>query len=158
MKYKYPGACGDIGHCAIRLHTNTLPLELQPLPLDQFQTETRKTWNHSKRRGTLHQSPVFLGRNYRRPPPRIIFKLFEGVFLPPSNNVIKYHGKSSKYSDHSHYAIVKSDPVFVALQSYQLMACAVVLYYCLKYRGQPCEDHGGEAAFAVRLKAIRVQD
>ncbi|MFC1681825.1 hypothetical protein ACFL1S_08650, partial [Pseudomonadota bacterium] len=101
MKYNYPAACGDIGHCAAHHHTNTRPLELQPLRLDQFQTETRKTWNHSKRHGTLHQSPVFLGRNYRRPPPWIIFKLFEGVFLCPSLNVIKKQLYPLNYFDHS---------------------------------------------------------
>ena len=48
------------------------------------------------------------------------------------------------------YAIAKSDPVFISLQSYQLVASTVILYYCLRYRGQFCEGHGGEP-LAVRL-------
>lgn len=42
------------------------------------------------------------------------------------------------------YAIMRDDPVFISLQSYQAGACALILYYCVKYRGQFCEDHGGE--------------
>lgn len=48
------------------------------------------------------------------------------------------------------YAIVKRDPVFTSLQSYQVGASALVFYYCLKYRHQFCEEHGGEPV-AVRL-------
>ncbi len=42
------------------------------------------------------------------------------------------------------YAIAKNDPVFISLQSYQVGASALVFYYCLKYRHQLCEEHGGE--------------
>ena len=36
------------------------------------------------------------------------------------------------------YAIAKGDPVFISLQSYHAVASALVIYYCLRYRGQPC--------------------
>jgi len=49
------------------------------------------------------------------------------------------------------YAIAKNDPVFISLQSYQVGASALVFYYCLKYRHQLCEEHGGEP-LAVRLE------
>ncbi len=49
------------------------------------------------------------------------------------------------------YAIVKRDPVFISLQSYQVGAGTLILYYCLKYRHQLCEEHGGEP-LEVRLK------
>ena len=106
MKYIYPGACADIGHCAVHLHTNTLPLELEPLCLDQFQTETGKTWNHSERRGTLVRSPMNFFAESRRPPPRIIFKLFEGVFLIPSLKVIKKQHYPLNYFDHSQLSVI----------------------------------------------------
>ena len=48
------------------------------------------------------------------------------------------------------YAIAKSDPVFISLQSYHVGASTLILYYCLRYRGQLCEEHGGEP-LAVRL-------
>ncbi len=48
------------------------------------------------------------------------------------------------------YAIAKRDPVFVSLQSYHVGASALIFYYCLRYRGQLCEEHGGEP-LAVRL-------
>ena len=49
------------------------------------------------------------------------------------------------------YAIVKKDPVFISLQGYEVGACALIFYYCLKYRDQLCEDHGGET-LEVRLQ------
>ncbi len=48
------------------------------------------------------------------------------------------------------YAIAKRDPVFISLQSYHVGASALIFYYCLRYRGQLCEEHGGEP-LAVRL-------
>lgn len=48
------------------------------------------------------------------------------------------------------YAIAKRDPVFISLQTYHVGASALIFYYCLKYRDQLCEDHGGEP-LAVRL-------
>ncbi len=42
------------------------------------------------------------------------------------------------------YSIVRKDPVFIALQSYHVGATALVFYFGLKYKGQLCEDHGGE--------------
>jgi uncharacterized protein with PQ loop repeat len=48
------------------------------------------------------------------------------------------------------YAIARKDLVFISLQSYQAVATALVLYYCLRYRNQLCEDHGGQP-LTVRL-------
>jgi len=48
-------------------------------------------------------SPVILSAELRRQPPRIICKLFEGVFLYPSDNVFRIQGKSIKYFGHSQY-------------------------------------------------------
>ncbi len=42
------------------------------------------------------------------------------------------------------YAIAKSDAVFISLQSYNVGASTLILYYCLRYRSQLCEEHGGE--------------
>lgn len=42
------------------------------------------------------------------------------------------------------YAIVRRDIVFVSLQSYQAGATALIFYYCLRYRGHLCDEHGGE--------------
>ncbi len=42
------------------------------------------------------------------------------------------------------YAIIKRDPVFIALQTYQLGATALIYYFCIKYKDHFCEDHGGE--------------
>ena len=53
------------------------------------------------------------------------------------------------------YSIAKKDPVFISLQGYQAGAGALIFYYCLRYKGQLCEDHGGEP-LSVRLK--RSQD
>ena len=49
------------------------------------------------------------------------------------------------------YAIAKRDVVFISLQSYHLGAGALIFYYCLKYKDQLCEEHGGQP-LAVRLK------
>lgn len=49
------------------------------------------------------------------------------------------------------YAIAKSDPVFISLQGYQAGAGALILFFCLRYKGQLCEEHGGES-LSVRLK------
>ncbi len=49
------------------------------------------------------------------------------------------------------YAIAKRDAVFISLQSYHVGAGALIFYYCLKYRDQLCEEHGGEP-LAVRLE------
>ncbi len=49
------------------------------------------------------------------------------------------------------YSIAKNDPVFITLQGYQAGAGALILYYCLRYKGQLCEEHGGEP-LSVRLK------
>ncbi len=49
------------------------------------------------------------------------------------------------------YAIAKRDAVFISLQSYHVGAGALIFYYCLRYRDQLCEEHGGEP-LAVRLE------
>ncbi len=54
------------------------------------------------------------------------------------------------------YAIVKKDTVFISLQGYEVGACALIFYYCLKYRDQLCEDHGGET-LEVRLQHAQAE-
>ena len=49
------------------------------------------------------------------------------------------------------YAIAKNDPVFILLQGYQAGAAALIFYYCLRYKSQLCEEHGGEP-LSVRVK------
>ena len=44
------------------------------------------------------------------------------------------------------YAITRGDTVFIALQSYQLCAGSVIFFFCKKYEGRLCEEHGGQAA------------
>ena len=41
------------------------------------------------------------------------------------------------------YSIVKEGRVFVTRQGYQAGAGALIFYFCLKYKGQLCEEHGG---------------
>ena len=41
------------------------------------------------------------------------------------------------------YAISLGDGVFIALQTYQLVATAVICFCCKKYEHSLCEDHGG---------------
>ncbi len=49
------------------------------------------------------------------------------------------------------YSIAKQDPVFISLQGYQAAAGALIFFFCLRYKGQLCEEHGGEP-LSVRLK------
>ncbi len=49
------------------------------------------------------------------------------------------------------YSVAKNDPVFITLQAYQAGAGALILFFCLRYKGQLCEEHGGEP-LSVRLK------
>jgi uncharacterized protein with PQ loop repeat len=42
------------------------------------------------------------------------------------------------------YAISKGDLVFIALQTYNVGATALIYYFCRKYKGNLCELHGGE--------------
>ena len=42
------------------------------------------------------------------------------------------------------YSIAREDLVFVSLQSYQAAAGGLILYFCIRYRGRRCEEHGGE--------------
>ena len=39
------------------------------------------------------------------------------------------------------HAIAIQDPVFILLQTYQLAACGLIVFYCRKYRGSACEAH-----------------
>jgi uncharacterized protein with PQ loop repeat len=48
------------------------------------------------------------------------------------------------------YAVSNNDPIFISLQSYQLAATAIILYYSLKYRGR-CADKGYGAEVEDRL-------
>ena len=41
------------------------------------------------------------------------------------------------------YAISQRDPVFIALQSYQLFATAFILFFSYKHKGCSCALHGG---------------
>lgn len=41
------------------------------------------------------------------------------------------------------YAISKQDNVFILLQSYQLLATTLILFFSYKHRGQNCDMHGG---------------
>lgn len=41
------------------------------------------------------------------------------------------------------YAISLGDQVFIALQSYQLLATTLICFYCKKYEYSLCEDHEG---------------
>jgi uncharacterized protein with PQ loop repeat len=42
------------------------------------------------------------------------------------------------------YAISRRDLVFIALQTYNVGATALIYYLCRKYKGHLCELHGGE--------------
>ena len=42
------------------------------------------------------------------------------------------------------YAIGRRDFVFIVLQTYHVGATALICYFCIKYKGHLCEDHGGE--------------
>lgn len=39
------------------------------------------------------------------------------------------------------HAVAISDPVFIALQSYQLGACGLIVFFCRKYKDSICETH-----------------
>lgn len=39
------------------------------------------------------------------------------------------------------HAIGINDPVFIMLQSYQLGACGLIIFFCRKYKGFVCETH-----------------
>jgi uncharacterized protein with PQ loop repeat len=41
------------------------------------------------------------------------------------------------------YAILTRDPVFIALQSYQVLATGLICFYCKRYEHNLCELHGG---------------
>ena len=43
------------------------------------------------------------------------------------------------------YAVVKRDPVFIALQSYQLGATTLIFLLSRRYRASVCELHGGHS-------------
>ena len=43
------------------------------------------------------------------------------------------------------YAVATGDPVFVALQSYQLAATGLICFFSKRYEDDRCEDHGGNA-------------
>jgi uncharacterized protein with PQ loop repeat len=41
------------------------------------------------------------------------------------------------------YALGAGDAVFIALQGYQLTAATLICFFCKRYEGLLCEDHGG---------------
>jgi uncharacterized protein with PQ loop repeat len=43
------------------------------------------------------------------------------------------------------YAVAMRDAVFIALQSYNLAAATLICFFCKKYDGLLCEEHGGES-------------
>ena len=43
------------------------------------------------------------------------------------------------------YAILTRDPVFMALQSYQVLATGLICFYSKRYEHNLCEIHGGAA-------------
>ena len=43
------------------------------------------------------------------------------------------------------YAISRGDGVFIALQSYQLIATVLICIYCKKYEHSLCIHHGGDS-------------
>ncbi len=53
------------------------------------------------------------------------------------------------------YSIARKDLVFISLQSYQAAAGALILYFCIRYRGQRCEEHGGEPQ---RSRLVRTEE
>ena len=44
------------------------------------------------------------------------------------------------------YAILTGDTVFIALQSYQVVATSLICFYCKRFEHRLCEIHGGSAA------------
>ena len=40
------------------------------------------------------------------------------------------------------YSVAVGDSVFIALQSYQVAAAVVICFFCKKYEGHLCEEHG----------------
>lgn len=43
------------------------------------------------------------------------------------------------------YAILTRDPVFMALQSYQVLATGLICFYSKRFAHNRCEIHGGSA-------------
>lgn len=41
------------------------------------------------------------------------------------------------------YAVALGDVVFIALQSYHILATSLIVFFLLRYKGQYCEAHGG---------------
>lgn len=39
------------------------------------------------------------------------------------------------------HAIGIQDPVFIVLQGYQLAACGLIVFFCMKYKGSVCATH-----------------
>ena len=51
------------------------------------------------------------------------------------------------------YAISTRDPVYIALQSYQVGATALICYLCRKYKGHLCEEHEGDSSAQILAQA-----
>jgi hypothetical protein len=86
-------ACGGNGHYEERHHRNgnhrLAPRQPGPGPCGKA---IDKIWHRIARRDTLALSPLSFWSRTRRQPPRIIFKLFEGVFSISSDNLSKMRG------------------------------------------------------------------
>ena len=52
------------------------------------------------------------------------------------------------------YAICARDTVFIALQSYQLGSTVLIIFFCRKYKGSLCEEHGGEPSEQLFTPAV----
>jgi uncharacterized protein with PQ loop repeat len=50
------------------------------------------------------------------------------------------------------YAVAVRDPVFIALQGYQLAAASIICFLSKKYQGMLCEDHDGTTAADSTLR------
>ena len=48
------------------------------------------------------------------------------------------------------YAILSRDPVFIALQSYQVLATGLICFYCKRFEHNLCELHGGPLRGGLR--------
>lgn len=44
------------------------------------------------------------------------------------------------------YALIQQDAVFIVLQSYQLLATTLILFFSYRHKGQNCDQHGGACA------------
>ena len=84
--------------------------------------------------------------NTRRQPPSIIFKLFEGVFVYPSNKVIRITGKPINYFGHAQAAgdTLLMDRNFCARAFLHGISAQQAYFTCRQHQGLPWEAAGEE--------------